>query len=144
MKYLKVFCLTLLVCSFVGVCADAQKKTNEEYYQGKIEMALPLVISEILLYKDGGTVGVKVKDAKGVEHLFCFDGRVSERVKAKALKVYYGATHPEHKGAKPLIPKGKNEKILLKYLKTWTPQNKTIREKRLLELIEVLKKRNIE
>jgi hypothetical protein len=144
MKYLKVFYLTLLVCSLVEVCADEQKKTNEEYYQGKIEMFLPLEISEILLYRDGGTVGVKLKDANGLEHLFCFDGRASERVKKLPSKIYYGATHPEHKGAKPLIPKGKNEKIILKYLQTWKPKNKTIKEKRLLELIEVLKKRNSE
>ena len=100
---------TILLIAIFFTCICVGAKENIEYYQGKINIVLPVDILQIILYRDGGTVGVILKDSKNVEHRFCFDDRASKQKNGKALKIYYGATHPELKGAKPLEVKGKNE-----------------------------------
>src|SRR5690349_10962390 len=63
-----------------------------------LKIAEPIKVSKVFYYKDGGTIGIEITDAKDVKHPFCLDGRplpTKEEPAAKGTRnLYLGATYP--------------------------------------------------
>lgn len=91
----------------------------------------PINIDEIIYYRDGGTIGVVLKDSSSQTFMFCLDGRIQIQdpgVEIEPHHVYIGATHPGHQGAEQLSLYGEKEKAILEILQNWVAENMTEQE----------------
>ena len=74
-------------------------------------------------YKDGGTIGVEITDAKNKKHLFCLDGRFlatkDEPNEKGTRNLYLGVTHPTQAGAKKVDMRGPEEAALYGVMLRW-------------------------
>ncbi len=96
--------LSLGLCS-VGASGDERPKDGERNLESAraafakkpckmLAIAEPVEVKEVLYWKDGGSIGLELKDAKGKVHRFALDGRAK---KSRAL--FLGVTYPsETKG----------------------------------------------
>jgi hypothetical protein len=67
-------------------------------------------------YRDGGTIGVEVKNASNQVFQFCLDGRINTQT---PQRVYLGAMHPSVAEAVK-IDKGSNSELgIIKLLRSW-------------------------
>src|SRR5262249_3702022 len=82
-----------------------------------LKIAEPVQVSEVFYYKDGGTIGIVLTDAKGVMHSFCLDGR-KEAGKSTG-NLFVGATYPNRKGAKMVDARGAEESPLYGVMLRW-------------------------
>jgi hypothetical protein len=87
----------------------------------------PIRVSEVFYYKDGGTIGIEITDAKDRKHLFCLDGRslpTKEEPNAKGTRnLYLGATYPTKPGAKKVDMRGPEEAALYGVLLRWADKH---------------------
>ena len=67
-----------------------------------------------MMYKDGGTIGIVVRDAKGISLPLCYDQRI--KVPEGERFVYVGATHPSESSAAKVTPGSATEQALLRIL----------------------------
>jgi hypothetical protein len=74
----------------------------------------PVEVSEIVAYRDGGTIGMQMVDRLGSELPLCLDGRVKGgRNAKKPFQLYLGARHPTHPHARAIPVGGKEERAIL-------------------------------
>lgn len=87
----------------------------------------PIKVSEVFYYKDGGTIGIEITDAKGKKHLFCLDGRslpTKEEPNAKGTRnLYLGATYPTKSGARKVDLRGPEESALYGVMLRWADKH---------------------
>lgn len=113
--------LVLLAAALMGlmqlpaVIAPALAETETiALNKGSVTLDAPYVIQETMLYKDGGTIGVVVKDAKGISLPLCYDQRIN--VPEEERFVYVGATHPSESSATKVIRGSTTAQALLRVL----------------------------
>src|SRR5262245_28728729 len=78
--------------------ADAVQTVRQKYEKhpaDALKIAEPVAVKEVLYYKDGGSIGLVLTDAKKVEHKVCFDGR-----KRGIFPIEINATYPGQEGSK--------------------------------------------
>jgi hypothetical protein len=98
-----------------GVIAYAQDETETiQLKQGTVTLNPPFEVTETMLYKDGGTIGIVVRDAKGISLPLCYDQRI--KVPEAERFVYVGATHPSESSAAKVTPGSATEQALLRIL----------------------------
>src|SRR5437016_1017764 len=132
MKYL----LILVVCLCLGfgwTPADEAKKetaaeTRARYAKQSAEVlkiAEPVEVSKVYYWKDGGSIGIELTDAKKAKHLFCLDGRMlpsKDRPNDKEVgtrNLFIGATYPTGKEAKKVELRGPEESALYGVMLRW-------------------------
>jgi hypothetical protein len=112
-----VFLVIALIC-FVQlpvVVAPALAETETiALNKGSVTLDAPYEIQETMLYKDGGTIGIVVRDAKGISLPLCYDQRI--KVPEEERFVYVGATHPSESSAAKVIHGSATAQALLRIL----------------------------
>jgi len=82
-----------------------------------LKIAEPVKVSEVFYWKDGGSIGIEVTDAKGKKHLFCLDGRSLKENGTRNL--FVGATYPSRPGATKVDYRGPEESALYGVMLRW-------------------------
>jgi hypothetical protein len=102
---------------------DPVAQTRAKYAKQSAEVLKitePVKVSDVFYYKDGGTIGIELTDAKDKKHLFCLDGRLSENPKGKGTRnLFVGATYPTRDGAKMVDIRGPEESALYGVMLRW-------------------------
>ena len=105
----------IIVIQFAGIKALAESETATiELKESSITLIPPFEITETMLYKDGGTIGIVVKDSQGISLPLCYDRRI--KVPEEERFVYVGATYPDESSSKKVVNGSETEKALLKVL----------------------------
>ena len=103
----------ILQCA--GLIAYAQNETETiPLKQGTVTLNPPFEVTDTMLYKDGGTIGIVVRDINGISLPLCYDQRI--KVPEEERFVYVGATHPSESSAAKVTPGSATEKALLRIL----------------------------
>jgi hypothetical protein len=80
-----------------------------------LTIAEPVEVKDVLYWKDGGSIGLELKDAKGTIHRFAWDGRAKQ-----ARTLFVGVTYPSEKEGKQVEIWGAEEQdlyaVLLRYV----------------------------
>ena len=98
-----------------GVIAYAQDETETiQLKQGTVTLNSPFEVAETMLYKDGGTIGIVVRDANGISLPLCYDQRI--KVPEEERFLYVGATHPSESSAAKVTRGSVTEQALLRIL----------------------------
>ncbi len=130
---MKMILFALACLGFVSVSTsanDVQKdpvaETRAKYVMHSaqvLNIAEPIKVSQVFYYKDGGTIGIEITDAKENKHLFCLDGRflpTKEQPNEMGTRnLYLGATHPTKSGAKKVEVRGSEESALYGVMLRW-------------------------
>jgi hypothetical protein len=87
-----------------------------ELKKGSVTLNPPFEVEETLLYKDGGTIGIVIKDSQGISLPLCLDGRI--KMPAEDRHVYVGATYPDESSALRVTSGSANQKTLLELLQS--------------------------
>src|SRR5262245_62123688 len=74
----------------------------------------PVEVKEVFYWKDGGSLGLELKDAKGTIHRFALDGRAKE-----SRCLFLGVTYPSEKSGKRIDVWGAEEQELYSVLLRW-------------------------
>ncbi|MFH1201638.1 MAG: hypothetical protein V1674_01950 [Candidatus Omnitrophota bacterium] len=107
------FAIILAVVIFTGTGQAGEEETVEIPLSGRtVVLHWPLKLEQALYYRDGGTIGIVIKDREENTFQFCLDARLS----VKKHQVYVGAVHPEASGAETLSFEGKEEKAIVAML----------------------------
>lgn len=69
----------------------------------------PMVIEDVLLYRDGGTIGIMIKDAQDQYVSFCIDFGMGSKTQGN---IYYGATHPEDDDAQLILDEDFEQQLI--------------------------------
>ncbi len=92
-----------------------------------LKIVEPVKVSDVFYWKDGGSIGIELTDAKGNKHAFCLDGRflpTKEQPNEKGTRnLFVGATHPTHKGAKKVEMRGLEESALYGVMLRWADKH---------------------
>jgi hypothetical protein len=103
------------IIQFAGVIAYTQDETATiQLKQGTVTLNPPFEVTETMLYKDGGTIGIVVKDAQGISLPLCYDQRI--KVPENERFVYVGATYLHEATAKKVERGSATEQALLQVL----------------------------
>lgn len=106
---------------------DAAEETRAKYAKqpaDALRVVEPVKVKDVFYWKDGGSIGIVLTDAKGEEHAFCLDGRLSEDPKGKGTRnLFVGATHPTRPGAKMVAPRGPEESALYGVMLRWVAKH---------------------
>jgi hypothetical protein len=109
-----------------GATADDVKKDPRASARAKyakhsadaLKIVEPVKITRVFYFKDGGTAGIELTDAKDMKHPFCLypPGGAGLPQKDKQPKIipnlFIGATHPTQAGAKMVALGGPEESAL--------------------------------
>jgi len=94
---------------------------------GIVAFDAPYVIEETMMYKDGGTIAIVIRDAKGISLPVCYDRRI--KVPEADRFVYAGATYPDKSSATRVKRGSPTAQALLKILTSATiPPSPNIRK----------------
>jgi hypothetical protein len=74
----------------------------------------PVEVKEVFYWKDGGSIGLELKDAKGTVHRFAVDGRAK-----KSRNLFLGVTYPSVTEGKQVAVWGPEEQELYAVLLRW-------------------------
>jgi hypothetical protein len=74
----------------------------------------PVEIKEVFYWKDGGSIGLELKDAKGTVHRFALDGRAK-----KSRCLFLGVNYPSETSGKRVDVWGVEEQELYSLLLRW-------------------------
>jgi hypothetical protein len=110
---LAVALMCLIQLSVVISPTQAETETIA-LHNGSVTLDAPYEIQETMMYKDGGTIGIVVRDAKGISLPLCYDQRI--KVPEEERFVYVGATHPSESSAAKVIPGSATAQVLLRIL----------------------------
>jgi hypothetical protein len=86
------------------------------------DLQAPVEVTDAVLYLDGanqegGTLGIRLTDGRGMNLLFCIDGRRGSDTRSR---VFLGTRHPEDYGGGELVPKGDpREREVIIIIKQW-------------------------
>ena len=95
--------------------------------KGTLAFDAPYVIEETMMYKDGGTIAITIRDAKGISLPVCYDRRI--KVPEADRFVYAGATYPDKSSATRVKQGSPTAQALLKILTSATiPSSPNIRK----------------
>ena len=112
-----VFLMVALICciQLPALFAPALAETETiALNKGSVTLDAPYEIQETMMYKDGGTIGIVVRDAKGISLPLCYDQRI--KVPEEERFVYVGATHPSESSATKVIRGSATAQALLRIL----------------------------
>ena len=84
-----------------------------------LKIAEPIQSVEVFYWKDGGSIGIVLKDAKKKDHAFALDGRMKG-----ARDLYVGANYPGGKGSRIVEFRGPEESALYAVLLRWVENHK--------------------
>jgi hypothetical protein len=125
MRYLlsAVACLIVLLSAAhaADVAKDPRASARAKYAKHSadaLQIVEPVRISRVFGYKDGGTIGIELTDAKDKKHAFGLyspgGAGLPERDEQPRiiLNLFIGAAHPGHKGAK-MVDVGGPEELAL-------------------------------
>lgn len=114
-----------LVFPACGNAAEAKKdpQTSARALYAKhsadaLQIAEPIKISRVVTWKDGGTVGIELTDARDKKHSFSLYSASGAGLPEKdqkpnvILNLFIGATHPSHQAAKRVDVRGPEEAAL--------------------------------
>ncbi len=124
---LGIACLGL---AFVSASANVDQKDAGAEIRAKyakesakvLGIVEPIKVSQVYYYKDGGTIGIEITDAKSNKHLFCLDGRYLPKDDPNAMgtrNLFIGATYPTKDGAKKVALRGPEESALYGVMLRW-------------------------
>jgi hypothetical protein len=85
-----------------------------------LKIAEPAEVTEVRYYKDGGSIGLELTDAKKVKHHFCFDGSKGPG----PYPLLVGAIYPTREGAREVELRGPEEAELYAVLLRWARKHK--------------------
>jgi hypothetical protein len=112
-----VFLAVALICFIqlpVLISSSLAETETVSLDKGSVTLDAPYEIQETMMYRDGGTIGIVVKDAKGISLPLCYDQRI--KVPEEQRFVYVGATHPSESSATKVIRGSATEQALLRIL----------------------------
>lgn len=116
-----VVSLTLLARANADVAKDPRASTRSKYatQSGEaLKIVEPVKIARGFGWKDGGSVGIELFDAKGVKHSFALYSPGGAGLPVEGgppkiiLNLFVGAAHPGHKGATMVNVRGPEESAL--------------------------------
>jgi hypothetical protein len=86
--------------------------------QGRLAAALrpPIKLDELLVWRDGGTLGFKLSDAGGRHVAFCVDRKIKSPI---AGHFFLNVTHADQKGGERIDLGSDTEQTLISYLQSW-------------------------
>jgi len=92
--------------------------TSTDQPKGPLTAALqpPIKLDELLVWRDGGSLGFKLSDAAQRHVAFCVDGRFGSSTRGC---FFLNVTHATQNGGRRLDLGGDTEKTLIFYLKSW-------------------------
>ena len=115
LRFLFVAVILAGIIQCADIIAHAQDQTETiQLKQGTVTFNPPFEVTETMLYKDGGTIGIVIKDAKGISLPLCYDQRI--KVPGEERFVYVGATHPNESSAAKVTRGSATEQALLRIL----------------------------
>jgi hypothetical protein len=79
-----------------------------------LAIAEPIEVKEVFYWKDGGSIGLELKDAKGTVHRFALDGRAKQ-----GRCLFLGVTYPSETKGKRVDIWGAEEQELYAVLLRW-------------------------
>ena len=110
-----------LVTMANGAGANQAEGVVFEVSSARVTLRLPVVVEDAWAFRDGGTVGVRLKDRDGIVLDVCLDGRLrSQREARKPYHLFVGGRHPINPHAHQLPVGGADEKIILAVLQEAT------------------------
>ncbi|MEJ2066475.1 MAG: hypothetical protein P8Y09_00625 [Deltaproteobacteria bacterium] len=112
-----VFLAVALICFMqipVSITSALAETETIALNKGSVTLDAPYEIKETMMYKDGGTIGIVIKDAKGISLPLCYDQRI--KIPEGERFVYVGATHPSESSAAKVTPGSATEQALLRIL----------------------------
>jgi len=116
--------VVLVGCAEPTVSADAETQLAIEHVREVLGLEYPYRVEHWGTYRDGGTLGVTIKDRRGRRLAFSLDGRTGRHDMAALMDsdldtlriphrhFYIGAEHPNKEGAREL-PIGSDEEFAL-------------------------------
>ena len=120
MMLLAIVCFVLALTT--GRADEAKKETATDirarYAKRSAEILKivePVKVSNVYYWKDGGSLGIELTDAKEKKHLFALDGRL----KGGPRNLYIGATYPGGQGSKMVEVFGPEESALYGVMLRW-------------------------
>ena len=118
---LSITCFSFVLMAVLGCDgnADPVARIRAKYIKQSadvLKIADPVRIAQTFAWKDGGSIGIELIDAKDTKHLFCMDGRflpTKESPDEKGTRnLFIGAIHPTKPGAKMVEFRGPEESAL--------------------------------
>ena len=89
--------------------------------KGTVTLTPPVTVEQVSLYRDGGTIGVRLKDESGTRLDFCLDHRIRSTFEAgKPYHMFVGGLHPGTLNATQVPVGGVEERMLLALLRQAT------------------------
>jgi len=126
----RIVLTAMFVCliQLLLVLSSAQARTEIiPLKNGNVAFDAPYVIEKTMLYKDGGTIAIIMRDAKGISVPVCYDRRI--KVPESERFVYAGATYPGKSSATRIERGSPAAHALLKILSSATiPSSPHIRQ----------------
>ena len=120
------FGVLLLPAWATDVAKDDPAEIRAKYSRQSAEalkIAEPLMAFEVIEYKDGGTLGVEITDAKDVQHRFALDFRnlpTKEHPTERGTRnLFVGATYPGRPGSRKVDLGGPEECALYGVMLRW-------------------------
>jgi hypothetical protein len=115
LRFLFVAVILAGIIQCASVIAYAQDQTETiQLKQGTVTLNPPFEVTETMLYKDGGTIGIVVRDVNGISLPLCYDQGI--KVPEEERFVYVGATHPSESSAAKVTRGSATEQALLRIL----------------------------
>jgi hypothetical protein len=97
--------------------ADRAEAVRDKYAKlaaDVLKIAEPIEVTEVKYYKDGGSIGLILTDAKKVRHTLCMDGR-----KRGPFPIVLGVDYPGLEGGRQVEFRGPEETALYAVLLRW-------------------------
>jgi hypothetical protein len=91
----------------------------------EIDLKHPMILEELHVWRDGGSLGFVMKDADGKRICFCLDGNVSSTT---AGFFFVNVTYPTYNGSLQLSLDGNKERKILTHLRSWLETNFDLKE----------------
>jgi hypothetical protein len=106
-----------------GVKTDKATETRAKYAKESsdaLKIAEPIRVTAVHQFKDGGTIGIELTDAKDRKHEFCLDGRSLEDANRKGTRnLFVGAVYPTRPGARNVEVRGPEESAFYGVMLRW-------------------------
>lgn len=108
-----------LAAAFV-IVAGCSSGPSPVAVSSDLELYPPFELVQLHRWRDGGSLGFTVDDAKGQRLSFSLDGRIGSPTPGRW---YIGAGHPTQEGAELVEVGGKREQALIRILDLWLSQH---------------------
>ncbi len=117
LKLLVLSAAFIFFVQFIVMISPALAQTETmPLKNGNITLNAPYDIEQTMMYKDGGTIAIVIKDANGISLPLCYDQRI--KIPEADRFVYVGATYPDESSAVKVERGSTTEQALLRVLTT--------------------------